>query len=335
MPVNAEWLAQVTEEIIEPDRPIVDPHHHFWHNGPPRGFPYLLEHLWEDTNSGHRIEQTVFIEAGAEYRTDGPEEMRCVGETDFVAELAAQSSEGNGATVTAIVGHANMSLGADVKRVLEAHIEAGQGLFRGIRHHGSWDASPDVPNSRINPPPQLFLTEGFQQGVRTLGEMGLSFEAWCYHPQLPEVAELAKACPETVIIVNHLGGVLGVGPYVDKRDSVFEQWKQDYAAVSECPNVFGKLGGLAQGVNGREWEKRDLPPTSDEIAEDQRPFYLHAIECIGPDRCMFESNFPVEKESVSYHVLYNAYKKIAADFSNSEKNDLFKGTAVRAYRLEA
>ena len=335
MSVNAEWLAQVTEDIIDPDRPIVDPHHHFWHDRPPRGFPYLLEHLREDTNSGHRIEQTVFVEAGAEYRKEGPEEMRPIGETEFVADLAARSAEGTGATVSAIVGHANLSLGADVRPVLEAHMDAGQGLFRGIRHHGSWDESPDVPNSRINPPPHLFLSEDFQEGVRTLGKMELSFDAWCYHPQLPEVVALAKACPETTLILNHLGGIIGIGPYAGKRDEVFVQWKQNYAVLSECPNVFGKLGGLAQGVNGRGWEKMNLPPTSDEIAEDQRPYYLHAIECLGPHRCMFESNFPVEKESVAYHTLYNAFKKIAADFSESEKDDLFKGTAVKAYRLEA
>ena len=261
--------------------------------------------------------------------------MRPVGETEFVADLAARSAKGTGAIVGAIVGHANLSLGADVRPVLEAHMDAGQALFRGIRHHGSWDESLDVPNSRINPPPHLFLSEDFQEGVRALGKMELSFDAWCYHPQLPEVVALAKACPETTLILNHLGGVIGIGPYSGKRDEIFEQWKQDYATLGECPNVFGKLGGLAQGVNGRAWEKKDLPPTSDEIDEDQRPYYLHAIECLGPDRCMFESNFPVEKESVSYHVLYNAFKKIAANFSDAEKDDLFQRTAARAYRLEA
>jgi L-fuconolactonase len=333
MPVNNKWLAQITEDIIDPDRPIVDPHHHFWHDGPPRGYPYLLEDLWADTNAGHRIEQTVFIECGADYREDGPDEMRPVGETGFVSELAARSAEGEGATVAGIVGHADLALGADVRPVLEAHIEAGMGMFRGIRHHGSWDASPDVPNSRIEPPPHLFLTDSFQEGVRQLGELGLSFDAWCYHPQLPEVAELARACPDTKIILNHLGGVIGIGPYADKQDEVFSQWKSDYAALGECTNVLGKIGGLAQGVNGRGWENRDLPPTSDEIAEDQRPYYLHAIESLGPDRCMFESNFPVEKESVSYHVLYNAFKKIAADFTEAEKDDLFRQTAIRAYQL--
>lgn len=334
MTINLEWLSQVTEEIIDPDRSIVDSHHHFWHDEPSRGYPYLLEHLWEDTNSGHRIERTVFVEAGAEYRKEGPEEMRPVGETEFVADLASRSVEGKGTTVGAIVGHANLSLGSKIESVLKAHMAAGKGLFRGIRHLGSWDGSPDVPNSRINPPPHLFLSEDFQEGVRTLGKMNLSFDAWCYHPQLMEVVKLAKACPKTTIILNHLGGPLGVGLYTGKRDEIFEQWKQDYAALGKCPNVFGKLGGLAQGVNGRCWENRGLPPNSDEIAEDQKPYYLHAIECLGPDRCMFESNFPVEKESVSYQVLFNAFKKIATGFSDGEKEDLFQGTAVRVYRLK-
>lgn len=333
MPPNTEWLAQVAEDIIDSDRPIVDPHHHFWHDNPRRGYAYLLEDLWEDTNSGHRIEQTVFVECGAEYHEDGPEEMRPVGETPFVADLAARSAKGEGATVAAIVGHANLALGADVKSVLEAHVDAGNSLFRGIRHHGSWDPSPDVPNSRIEPPPHQFLSEDFQEGVRQLGALGLSFDAWNYHPQIPEVTALAKACPETTIIQNHLGGVLGIGPYAGQRDEVFEEWKQNYALLGECPNVYGKLGGLAQSVNGYAWEDRDLPPTSDEIADVQRPYYLHAIETLGPNRCMFESNFPVEKVSVSYHVLWNAFKKIVADFSEDEKDDLFRGSATRAYGL--
>ena len=333
MPVNPDWLAQITEDILDPDRPIVDPHHHFWHNGR-RGYPYLLEDLWADTNTGHNIVQTVFVECGAEYSQDGPEEMRPVPESAFVADLAARSSKGSGATVAGIVGHANIALGADVKPVLEAHIEVGDGLFRGIRHHASWDASPDVPNSRIDPPPHLYVSDSFQEGVQQLGALDLSFDAWCYHPQIPEVVELAKACPETTIILNHLGGVIGIGPYAGRREEVFEEWKQSYAGLSDCGNVYGKIGGLAQGVNGQGWEKREMPPTSNEIADAQRPYYLHAIESLGPDRCMFESNFPVEKESVSYHVLWNAFKKIAADFSDSEKDDLFRGTATRAYRLE-
>ncbi len=334
MPPDNEWLSQITEDIIDPGRPIVDPHHHLWYDGPPRGYPYLLNDLWADTNSGHNIVQTVFIEAGADYRKDGPEEVRPVGETEFVANLASKSQADGGATVAGIVGHANIALGADVKPVLEAHVEAGQGLFRGIRHHGSWDPSPDVPNSRIEPPPHLFLSDEFQEGVRELGALGLSFDAWCYHPQIPEVLDLAKACQETTIILNHLGGVIGIGPYADRREAVFEDWKQSYIALGDCPNVYGKIGGLAQGVNGARWEKRDLPPTSDELADAQRPYYLHAIECLGPNRCMFESNFPVEKESVSYHVLWNAFKKIAADFSEDEKDALFRGTAARAYRLD-
>ena len=333
MPPRSDWLAQITEDIIDPDRPIVDPHHHFWHDNPRRGYGYLLEDLWADTSSGHNIVQTVFVECGADYREDGSEEMRAVGETPFVADLAARSAAGEGASVAAIVGHANIALGADVKPVLEAHIDAGNGLFRGIRHHASWDASPDVPNSRIEPPPHLYVSEGFQQGVRQLGEMGLSFDAWCYHPQIPEVVALAKACPETTIILNHLGGVIGIGPYAGRREEIFETWKESHSALGECSNVYGKLGGLAQGVNGAGWEDRELPPTSDEIADHQRAYYLHAIEVLGPDRCMFESNFPVEKESVSYHVLWNAFKKIAADFTDGEKDDLFRGSAVRAYRL--
>jgi predicted TIM-barrel fold metal-dependent hydrolase len=326
-------LDLVREPILEPERRIIDPHHHFWRTG--RGFPYVLEDLWADTSSGHRIEQTVFIECGAEYLDTGPLAMRPVGETRFVEQLAAASrAEPGKAQVAAIVGHADLSLGAAVEEVLAAQIEAGKGLFRGIRHHATWDASADVPNSRINPPPHLFTSPAFREGFARLAPLGLTFDSWNYHPQIWEVADLARAFPGTTIILNHFGGPIGIGPYADHRDEVFEHWKRSIDALSACPNVYAKLGGLAMPVNGFGWDTRERPATSDEIVAAQRPYYRYAIEKFGPQRCMFESNFPVEKVSVSYAVAWNAFKKIAGEFTEHEKDAMFRGTAARVYRLD-
>jgi L-fuconolactonase len=328
-----QWLAQVVEDILEPERAIVDPHHHLWKAGP-RG-RYLLEDLWADTGGGHRVQQTVFIECGAEYSNTGPQAMRPVGETVFVAEVAQRAAKGppEATRIGGIVGFADLTLGAAVQDVLHAHLEAGGGLFRGTRHHASWDASADVPKSRIDPPPHLYSVPAFREGFACLAPLKLSFDAWNYHPQIPELMQLARAFPDTTIVLNHFGGPLGIGPYSGRRREVFEQWKHDIAALSRCPNVFAKLGGLAMTINGFGWHERERPPNSDELLETQRPYHLHTIEHFGTERCMFESNFPVDKVSVSYPVLWNAFKKMAAGFSADEKEALFGGTAMRVYRL--
>ena len=329
-----EWLSQVQEEITDPERPIIDPHHHLWRENERRK-EYLVEHLWEDTGSGHNIEKTVFVECNAEYLTDGPEHMRPIGETQFVAKAAAQTAQDpNQATISAIVSFARCLLGAQVEEVLQAHIEAGNGLFRGIRNQASWSASEAIANSRVEPPPHLYTNPKFQEGFAKLGPLGLTFDAWLYHTQIPDLTELARKFPDTTIIMDHFGGPLGTGPYANYRDEVFAKWKQDIATLSQCPNVNAKLGGLAMPVNGWGWETADKPATSDDIVKKHTPYYMHTIECFGPERCMFESNFPVEKVSASYSVFWNAFKKMAANFSEDEKNALFRDTATRVYKID-
>jgi len=326
------WLDQVSEEIIEPERRIIDPHHHLWHH---EERPYLLEQLWGDTRSGHLIEQTVFIECGSEYRASGPEALRPVGETAFVAGVAAEAAKGpdGAAQIAGIVSHANLMLGEKVAEVLDAHEEAGQGLFRGIRHSGAYDASPQVRPSHSGPPPDLYLREDFQEGVRALAKGGYTLDVWNFHPQIPALTELARAVPEVTIIFDHFGGPLGIGPYEGKRDEIFAQWRQDVAELATCPNVVAKLGGMAMPVNGWGWHKRAAPASSDELVKAHRDYYLHTIDCFGPARCMFESNFPVDKQSISYRVLWNALKKLARGFSEDEQHAMFYGTASFIYRL--
>jgi predicted TIM-barrel fold metal-dependent hydrolase len=326
-----EWLALVREEIIDPEQKIIDPHHHLWRR--PDGNHYLLENLHGDTGSGHNVLQTVFVECHAEYRSDGPEHMRPVGETEFVAEQAAQSEATDGATIAGIVAHADLRLGDAVEEVLNAHEEASGGRFRGIRDALSHAEQPDVLTIAGRAPAGLASNPDFRKGVKKLGAMGYSYDTWHYHYQNKEFYELAKACSDTPMILDHFGTPLGVGPYASQQAEIKAQWRKDIAAIAECDNVVAKLGGLAMPDNGFGFEQKELPPTSDEFVEAQREYYLHAIDCFGPERCMFESNFPVDRLSISYHVLYNGLKKIVADFSQDEKDAMFYQTAARIYRL--
>ena len=310
---NSSWLATTHEAAVEPDLPIIDPHHHLW------DFPrsrYFLDELLEDT-ADLNVRQTVFIECGSMYRGDGPEPLRPAGETEFVAGVAAQSASGNYGEMRAcagIVGHANLKLGAAVGEVLDAHM-AMSPRFRGIRHHASWDAADDVPNSRLEPGPHLLLDETYREGFAELGKRGLSFEGWLYHPQIPELTDLARAFPETTIILNHLGGPIGIGPYAGHRDEVFAVWRESIAELATCQNVVAKVGGIQMVLNGYGWHERTAPHRAKlrRAAGREPPWYEYTIEQFGPSRCMFESNFPVDKLSCGYTVLWNQFMKLTAE----------------------
>jgi predicted TIM-barrel fold metal-dependent hydrolase len=320
------------EEILEPERPICDPHHHLWDHP---GRRYLLDELLADTGSGHNVVATVFVECMSMYRASGPQEIRPVGETEFVNGIAAMSASGGfGSTRVAsgIVSFADLALGEQVGATLDAHLAASP-RFRGIRHAAGWEASDQVRNSHTNPPPGLLGDARFRRGFAELAPRGLTFDAWLYHPQLPELTELAKAFPDTTIILDHFGGPLGIGPYTGRRAEVFAAWKAAIRALADCPNVVVKLGGLVMPLNGFGFHKREQPIGSVELAEATRDWYLHTIECFGVARCMFESNFPVDKVSVSYRVLWNSFKRLTANFSAAERAALFHDTAVRVYQL--
>ncbi len=332
MDEREQWLGLVTEEILEPERRICDPHHHLWDLP---GSRYLLDELIADTQSGHNVVSTVFVECAAMYRADGPEALRPVGETEFVngvAAMCASGSYGDFRACAGIVSFADLNLGAAVGEVLDAHMAASS-RFRGIRHAAGWDASPDIRSSHTNPFEGMLLDPKFREGFAELGKRGLSFDAWFYHTQMPELIDLARAFPHTTIILDHFGGPLGIGPYAGKSDEIFAQWKEHIAELAQCPSVFAKLGGVVMPINGFGFHKQSRPPSSDDIVEATGRYYRHVIDCFGADRCMFESNFAVEKQSVSYHVLWNAFKKMVADGSEDEKHALFHDSAARAYRL--
>lgn len=327
------WLALTQEEIIEPGLEIVDPHHHLWDHP---GNRFLLDQLLADIGSGHKITETVFIECGSMYRADGPTEMKPVGETEFVNGTSAMSASGQyGPTrlCRAIVGHADLRLGDGVARVLEAQITAGDGRFRGIRHSVAWDASDAFPKPRTHPIKGQMLDPTWRAGFARLSPLDLTFEAWLYHPQLAELADLARAYPQTTIILNHVGGPLGIGPYKDKKAETFAQWKAGIIEVGKFQNVVVKLGGLGMPIGMFDFYTRAKPPSSEELAVAYKPYIETCIAAFGVDRGMFESNFPPDGASSSYPILWNALKRLAAGYSPSEKAALFSGTAKRVYRL--
>ncbi len=326
----AAWLATTPEEAIDPDRRICDPHHHLWDHPNQR---YLLEELHADTGSGHRVEKTVFLECASEYREAGPEAFRPVGETEFVAAIADASDASDGARIAGIVGLADLCLGEDVAAVLEAHEKASGGRFRGIRHASAWDASDKIHNAHTHPTKDLLARDDFRAGFRVLTERGHSFDAWLFHPQIEDLTDLARAFPDASIVLDHIGGPLGIGPYANRRDDVRAAWRPAIRDLAGCENVSVKLGGIGMSIYGLGWHKRDRPPGSEELAEAWRPEIEWCIEQFGPARCMFESNFPVDKQGCSYVVLWNAFKRIAAQYTDEEQSLLFHDTASRVYRI--
>ncbi|HEX3863464.1 MAG TPA: amidohydrolase family protein [Stellaceae bacterium] len=333
-PPDEAWLASgVSETILEPDLPIVDPHHHLWLRD---GHCYLLDELLADLNSGHNIVATVFLECHSMYRADGPAEMRPVGEVEFVAGIAAMSASGNyGKTRVAagIVGSADLRLGDRVEPVLLALQRAGGGRFRGIRHSAGYDADPIIGNSGHDAVPHLYAQPDFRAGLARLSALGLSFDAWLYHPQLGDVIDLARAFPATPMIMGHIGGVLGYGPYGGKTGAILPEWKRSMAELATCPNVVLKIGGMINRGAAYDFHAAVTPPLSETMAQVWRPYVETCIELFGADRCMFESNFPVDKMGVGYAALWNAFKRITASASRDEKRALYAGTAARAYRL--
>jgi len=332
---DERWLAQQPPEpILEADLPIIDTHHHLWERPDHR---YLLHEFLADVRTGHNVVATVFVECDSMYRAGGPKELRPVGETEFVAGQAAMSESGKyGPTRVAagIVGFADLTLGDRVEPVLEALIRAGGGRFRGVRHSAAWDASEVIGNSRTAPGPHLLRQADFRSGLRRLTSLGLSFNAWAFHPQLADVIDLARAFPTANIIMGHVGAPLGYGPYAGKREEVLASWKTGVTGLAQCDNVVMKLGGMMMRTAAYDYRTQPRPPSSAELAALWGPYIETCIERFGPSRCMFESNFPVEKMGIGWVALWNAFKRIASGASADEKRALFNGTARRIYRLD-
>jgi predicted TIM-barrel fold metal-dependent hydrolase len=329
-----DWLTRARPEaILLPDLAIIDTHHHLW-EAPGR---YLLADFLTDAATGHNVVASVYVECGSHRRTEGPVEFRPVGEVEFAASVAAQcETDPRAKTLVAagIVGFADLTLGDRVEPVLAALIEAGGGRLRGIRHSAGWHDDPVIGNNHHGAGPGLYLRPDFRAGLARLTAMGLSLDALVYHPQHGDLIDLARACPEATIIANHTGMPLGYGPFAGRPHEVLAQWRATMPEVAACPNVVMKLGGMMMRLAAFDYHAAERPASSEQLAAGWRPYIEPCIELFGAERCMFESNFPVDKMGIGYAALWNAFKRIAAAASSGEKTALFSGTARRAYRLD-
>jgi len=330
-PVRPDWLDLHREAVLEPGLPIVDAHHHLW--GAPRD-PYLLDDFLADASGGHDVRASVFIECDTHYREHGDLLFRPLGETEFVAGAARQAAGRPGPRVAeAIVGFADLATGEAVRPVLEAQIAAGAGRFRGVRFISAWHPDPAARGSLATPPPMILLDPAFRAGFAQLAPLGLSFDAWMYHTQLAELRDLADAFPHTPIVLNHVGGPIGIGPYATRGRHVRAAWSAALRELAHCPNLHLKIGGFGMRLFGFGAHERPRPPSSEELAGLWRPMVETAVEAFGAARCMFESNFPVDKAGIGYTTLWNTFKRITAGWSADERAALFHGTAARFYRI--
>lgn len=338
-PQNADWLAKVKEEILEPDLPIIDAHHHLWDQP---GNRYVLDHFLDDIGTrdgkGHNIVATVFAECFEMYRETGPDHLKPVGETEFINGIAAQSASGRfGPTRVAagIFSYADLSIGSLVGETLDAHKAHAPDRFSGIRYMTAHDDKDSFGTGQPWPGPAkgLLLEAKVQEGAKELIKRGMTMDSFFFHPQMDDLITFARKLPDLQIVLDHFGAPLGMGTYKGKRKEIYEWWKPKMAELAKCPNVHAKLGGLCMVPIGYEFERQPTPPTSDDLIALQQDWYRHTLDVFGPERCMFESNFPVDKFGVSYNVLWNFFKKLTKDLSKSERAALFHDTAARFYRI--
>lgn len=326
-----DWLAQRVEPAIDPGRRIIDAHHHLWKRG---GSTYLADELLADTCATHDITHTVFVECRSKYDREAAVALQPVGETRFVAGQA-DAMTGRGTTLGAIVGFADLTLGDGVDEVLDAHEAAGAGLFRGVRHATAWSAHDEIPTSHTEPTDGLLGTDEFRRGAARLSARGHSFDAWMYHPQLPELVGFARSLPDLTIVLNHFGAPLGIGPHAGRADGVDAEWRQSLSDLAACPNVMLKLGGIGMDQYfGTTWAQQPTPPSSEEVASHWSERVRWCIDTFGPERAMFESNYPVDRQTLPYAVLWNSFQIMAAGYDDAEQDQLFWETAAATYRLE-
>jgi predicted TIM-barrel fold metal-dependent hydrolase len=332
-PVRQDWLDKRHEEIIEPGLPIVDPHHHLWDRP---GYRYLFPELLADVGSGHNIRATCYEQAREMYRADGPDELKSLGETEFVSGVSAMSASGKmdrrgaspASSASSICGSARAPRASS-----SVTSRFSDGRVRGIRNGSTWSDDPMLKTFTAGGPPGLLLDKSFREGFANLAPLGLTFDGWMFQTQLKDLADLARTFPETTVVLNHCGGPLAVGPYAGKREEAFTEWRDRIREVASFPNTYVKLGGLGMRPIGYTFFDNDQPPSSQDLEKAWRPYIETCITAFGTQRSMFESNFPVDKGTCSYQVLWNAFKRIAAGYSADEKTALFSGAASKAYRL--
>ena len=341
------------EPILEPDLPIIDPHHHLWDLRPLLAhFPepdhpfiaaiklspyYTFDELHSEVTTGHNVIGTVYMECGAFYDADRDPAFKTVGEVAFVNGVAAQGASGlygNYRPCAAIMGHADLTTGDAARPVLEA-LQAASPRFRGIRHAAAWDADPDVLGPPFHAPQGLYCDDAFRAGFRHLGALGLTFDAWLLEPQLDDLISLARAFPEQPIVLDHCGTPLGIASYRGRLHERFDTWREKIRILGTLPNVSVKLGGLAMAFCAMPEQGPAGGTGSEALATLWRPYIETCIDAFGVARAMYESNFPVDRWGADYATLWNAFKRLSAGASADEKHALFAGTAARTYGIEA
>ncbi|MDR5781562.1 amidohydrolase family protein [Caballeronia sp. LZ065] len=331
---DLEWLEKaVPEAILFSDLPIVDPHHHLWDRP---GYTYLLPEFAADLATGHNVVATVYADCSSMYRASGPEAMKPVGETEFVLGQRAQSASGQyGPTRVAagMFGHADLRLGRAVREVLDAHVNVAEGFFKGVRLQANWDASSAIRSGRTASP-GLLKDAAVREGMGVLAEMNLVFDCYAFFTQLDDVADAAEHFPNLTIVLNHCGGPLGYGPYVANKEENYARWRRGMERIARYPNVVCKLNGVLNRSAAFDYLHAERPIDSSALADLWRQWIEPCIEAFGAERCMFESNYPVEKVGVSYAALWNAFKRLTQHASDDERTALFSGTASRVYGLD-
>ena len=344
----------MTETILEPDLPIIDPHHHLWDLSAmvpmfPEPYHPFIETLLpvglytfdqfnaEVSGSGHNIVGTIFMECGAFYNAAYGEALKTVGEVEFVNGVAAQSASGlygNSRLCAGIVGHADLMLGSAAGDVLDALQSAAPARFRGIRHQGAWDADLEVLGPPFHAPAGLYQEAKFREGFAELGKRGMTFDAWVLEPQIKDVIDLARAFPDQPICLDHCGTPLGIASYKGRLEERFETWRADIQELAKCENVVVKLGGLAMAFCALPDKGPAAGMSSEQLAPMWQPYIETCIEAFGPKRAMFESNYPVDRWGAGYGVLWNTFKRLTQGASDEEKAALFAGNAARFYGLK-
>ncbi len=331
---NEEWLAkQQQEKPLFADLPIIDTHHHLWDL---KGYRYLIDEYAADIASGHNVVASVFCECSTMWRANGPTEMRPVGEVEFVLGQGAISRSGKfgpADVAMGIIGFADLTLGAVVEEVLTAEVASANGRLVGIRSEANWDADPAIGNSPTASWKHMLLDDKTQQGIRKLQSVGLPLDIWVYHPQLADVVAVADRNPDLTIVLNHCGGPIGYGAYAGQLKETFAMWQRSIQEVAKRPNVVCKVGGILSRSATFNYVEAALPPTSEELASIWTPWFSTCFEALGMQRCLYESNFPVEKLGTSYAVLLNVFKRILSSFSEDERQAFFAGNASRIYKL--
>jgi predicted TIM-barrel fold metal-dependent hydrolase len=334
LPPDESWLAQrPVEKALLPDLPIIDTHHHLWVRP---DFKYLLPEFAADLDCGHNIVATVYAECHSMYRALGPDHLKPVGETEFVVGQSAQSASGDygrARVAAGLFGYADLTLGASVREVLEAHVVAANGRFKGIRFQANWDASDRIRNGGPAIRPGMLIEPAVHEGLKALVDMGLVLDCQVFFPQLPDVAKTADAFPNLTIVLNHCGGPLGYGPYAESQAEHYAVWRRNLIEVARRTNVVCKLGGILVRTSDFDYINEEMPASSRQLAEAWRRWVEPCIDAFGAHRCMFESNYPVEKLGISYGSLWNAFKHLSQGASKEEKTLLFSETAKRIYRL--